>query len=154
MDACNGVKYFKFDDEMSFLKDDVDNEHFKVHLSVLPDLIKTLFKDCSQVNKVMNLRTIVVATEQSVTYRNMLSEVDNVLKVFFTFPVTSETAEMSCSSLRRLKTFLRSTMTHCRLNNQYLLYIHTSKTDALSLEKIAKDFISVNQGSINYFGSI
>ena len=70
--------------------------------------------------------------EQSAIYKDMLSEVDKVLKIFFTFPVTSATAERSFSSLRRLKTLLRSTMTHCRLNNLFMLYIHTSKTDALS----------------------
>ena len=154
IDACNGAKYTKFDDVMSFLKDDVDSERFKVNLSMLPDLIKTAFKDCCRVKKVTSLRTIADAMEQSAIYKDMLSEVDKVLKIFFTFPVTSATAERSFSSLRRLKTFLRSTMTHCRLNNLFMLYIHTSKTDALSLEKVAEDFISVNQRRINYFGSI
>jgi len=45
-------------------------------------------------------------------------------------------------------------MTHCSLSNLFLMYIHASKTDALSLEKVAKDFLSVNQRRINYFGSI
>ena len=35
IDGCNGAKYTKFDDVMSFLKDDVDSERFKVHLSML-----------------------------------------------------------------------------------------------------------------------
>ena len=53
---------------------------------------------------------------QSAICKDMLSEVDKVLKIFFTFPVTNVTAERSFSSLIRLKTYLRSTMTHCRLN--------------------------------------
>lgn len=39
----------------------------------------------------------------------MLSEVDKLLNIYFTFPVTSATAERSFSSLRRIKTYLRST---------------------------------------------
>jgi len=155
LDACNGKQsYTGFDDVTSYLKDDVNCERFKIHLSMLPDLIKTAFKDSLPVKKVTNVRTIAEAMEHSAVYKDMLSEVNKVLKIFFTFPITSATAERSFSSLRRLKTFLRSTMTHCRLNNLFLLYIHTARTDAINLEKVAKDFISVNQRRINYFGNI
>ena len=56
---------------------------------MLPDLIKTAFKDCGRVNKVTSLRTIADTMEQSAIYKDMLSEVVKVLKIFFTFPVTS-----------------------------------------------------------------
>jgi uncharacterized membrane protein len=39
----------------------------------------------------------------------MLGEIDKVLKIYFTIPVTSATAERSFSA-RRIKTFLRNTM--------------------------------------------
>ena len=84
----------------------------------------------------------------------MLSEVDKLLKIYFTFPVTSATAERAFSSLRRIKTFLRSTMTQCRLNNLFLLYVHTDMTDMLDLTHIAKEFVSINSRRINYFGKI
>ena len=78
----------------------------------------------------------------------MLSEIDRLLKIYFTFPVTSATAdERSFSALCRVKTFLRTTMTHSRLNNLFLLYIHTAKTDGLDLqnvEAIAREFVAVN----------
>ena len=67
-----------------------------------------------------------------------------VLKIFFTYPVTSATAERSFSSLQRIKTYLRSSMSHCRLNNLFLLYIHSSKTDMLDLETVTQEFVSVN----------
>ena len=82
----------------------------------------------------------------------MLSEVNKLLQLYLTFPVTTATAERSFSALRRLKTFLRSTMTECRLNNLFLLYVHKSMTDALDSSHIAKDFVSVNSRRINYFG--
>ena len=50
----------------------------------------------------------------------------NTLKIghscYFTYPVTSATAKRSFSSLRRIKMYLRSTMTNCKLNNLFLLY--------------------------------
>ena len=79
---------------------------------------------------------------QNSIYKSMLSELDKYLKIFFSFPITSATAERLFSSLRRIKTFLRSTMSDCRLNNLFLLYVH--KTDDLDLKKIANEFVSVN----------
>ena len=69
----------------------------------------------------------------------MLSEVDKVLKIFFTFPVTNATAERSFSSLMRLRhIYLKSTMTHCRLN-----YLFIQQELMHNLEKIAEDYILV-----------
>ena len=45
-------------------------------------------------------------------------------------------------------------MTHCRLNNLFLLYVHTNIVDKLDLSCIAKDFASVNSRRINYFGKL
>ena len=83
----------------------------------------------------------------------MLSEIDKLLKIYFTFPVTSATAdECSFSALRRVKTLLRTTMTHSRLNNLFLLYIHTAKTDGLDLEAITRESVAVNSRRMRYFG--
>ena len=48
--------------------------------------------------------------QKSDIYKNMLTEVDKLLRIYFCIPVTSATAECSFSLLRRIKTFLRSTM--------------------------------------------
>lgn len=48
------------------------------------------------------------------------------LKIAMTFGVSSATAERSFSSLRRIKTYLRSTMTQEQLSNLSLLYIEGS----------------------------
>ena len=77
--------------------------------------------------------------EQSAIYKDMPSEVDKVLKIF-TFPVTNVTAERSFSPLMRLKTYLRSTMTHCRLN---YLFTQQELMHPANLEKIAEDYILV-----------
>ena len=63
------------------------------------------------------------------------------LKIFLTVPVTTSTAARTFSALRRLKTYLCSTMAQARLNHVMLLYIHKDRTDQIDIEKIAKDFI-------------
>jgi len=46
------------------------------------------------------------------------------MKIYLTLPLTSCTAERSFSILRRVKTYLRSTMTHKRLNQLLTLHIY------------------------------
>ena len=136
----------------TFLKSDVDQSRLEIQLLMIPDMIKTAFD--GSVKKVTMLRTLSDAMNKNEIYKGMLSEVDKLLRIYFTFPVTSATAERAFSSLRRIKTFLRTTMTHCRLNNLFMLYVHTDVTDQLDLSCIAKEFVSVNSRRMNYFGKI
>lgn len=57
------------------------------------------------IKKTTNLRTIAHAMDKSTIYKNMLSEIDQLLIILFTIPITSATAKRGFSSLRRLKTF-------------------------------------------------
>ena len=91
---------------LNFLEKDVDPDRLKIQLLMLPDMIKTAFAGEVPVKKVTNVRIIASAMEQSDIYKEMLSEIDKILKIYFTFPVTSATAERSFSSLRRIKTYL------------------------------------------------
>ena len=95
----------------SFLNGDVDQSRLEIQLLMIPDMIKTAFD--GSIKKVTTMRTL------NEIYKGMLSEVDKLLPIYFTFPVTSATAERAFSSLHRIKTFLRSTITHCCLNNLF-----------------------------------
>ena len=110
---------------------------------MLPDMMKTACED--RIKRVTNVRTIASSMEQSAIYKGMLSEIDKLLKNYFTLPVTSATAERAFSALRRVKTFLRTTMTQSRLNNLFLLYIHTAKTDGLDLELLHENLWLLTQ---------
>ena len=44
--------------------------------------------------------------------------------------------------MRRIKTYLRSTMGQARLNGLMLLHVHKEKTTELSLLKIANAFVN------------
>lgn len=54
----------------------------------------------------------------------MLPNIRTLCQLLCTFPVTTSTAERSFSTLRRLKTYLRSRMTEDRLNGLALMHIH------------------------------
>ena len=148
--AGNGEAIESFHPLVSgYLENDFDLERLKTHLSLVKGMIR---QTLSSVTTVTNVRTISEAMNTSDTYKNMLSEVNKLVKLYFTFPVTTATSERSFSSLRRIKTFLRSSMTECRLNNLFLLYVHKSITDSLDITTIAKNFVSANYRRLTYFG--
>ena len=57
--------------------------------------------------------------------KELLCEVVHVLKNILVMPSTNCTSERSFSALRRLKTYLRSTMSQERLNNSLMVsHVH------------------------------
>ena len=102
MNAANGEATHEISaDVIKCFRGKIDVSLLRVQLSMLPGAIDT-------VKKVTNVRTIVDALNDSNLVKGMFSEVDKVLCLYFTFPVTSATAERSFSSLRLIKTYLRS----------------------------------------------
>ena len=58
------------------------------------------------------------------------------------------------SCLRRLKTYLRSTMGQERLNHILVLNVHQAETDLIEMKCVARDFISLNEMRRNVFGHV
>uniref|UniRef100_A0A6P7GT49 52 kDa repressor of the inhibitor of the protein kinase-like n=1 Tax=Diabrotica virgifera virgifera TaxID=50390 RepID=A0A6P7GT49_DIAVI len=59
-----------------------------------------------------------------------------LLQLLCTLPVTTSTAERTFSALRRMKTYLRTTMTEERLNGLALLHVHQDLSSALDAEEV------------------
>jgi len=79
-------------------------------------------------------RTVDTVAQAVVEMRNMLPEVQaefpqvtTLLKLLLVSPAPSAEAERSFSALRRLKTWLRSTMTDTRLNAVSVCHVHQQK---------------------------
>ena len=67
-------------------------------------------------------------------------------------PATNASSERSFSALRRLKTYLRFTMTQKTLNNLLILHVHKDRTDEISLSEVLNDFVSKGERRSNVFG--
>ena len=61
-------------------------------------------------------------------------------------PATFCTPEISFSVVRRIKTWLRSTMTTKLFNNLSILSIHEERTDSINLVDIGHEFTSKYDG--------
>ena len=66
--------------------------------------------------------------------------IDTILCIMLTMPVTSATAERSFSVLRRLKTYVRSTMNNDRLSSLALMHIH--RDFSVDLDRVMEKFVS------------
>ena len=85
--------------------------------------------------------------------RIMLHDVARVIKLALVIPASSATAERSFSSLRRLNTYIRSTMGQQRLNQLLLLNCHQERVDKLNVQRIAKEFVSKVEKRARFFGN-
>ena len=148
--AANGEDY---NDELEFITnfygDDLDRATLKAQLVIfsttmmerkcdrkyaLSDII-TYFKECTPANQ------------------TLLSEVCTLMRLLLVMPATNATSERSFSTLRRIKSYLRSTMSQERVNHLMILHVYREITDQLDVIKVANSFISGHEHRQNIFGS-
>ena len=84
--------------------------------------------------------------------RDFLSEICTALNLIQVIPATNAVSERSASALRRLKTYLRSTMFQLRLNNLLLLHVHKDRTDSMDLIACLNDFVGDSEHRLHQFG--
>ena len=86
--------------------------------------------------------------------RALFNQVEVLVQLLLLVPASSATAERSFSAPRRIKTWLRRTMSQTRLNHVCLLNIHSDILDRLDLNAVAADFIAKNDGRATTFGKV
>ena len=138
-----------FSSEIDTLKDscyrnDIEWSAVSRHLPLLKDVV---VKAAPDVKVVTSIQTVCDAID---SYKEMLSSVHLLIRLYMTIPISSATSEICFSALRRLLTYLRSSMSEQRLNNCLLLHVHKEITDSLDHTLITKEFIDAN---VKYFGS-
>ena len=83
--------------------------------------------------------------------KELLSEVSVLTKLVLVMPATNAISERSFSALRRVKTYLRSTMNQDRLNHLMVLHIHKNMTDNLILTSVANQFVANSEHRLAIF---
>ena len=82
----------------------------------------------------------------------LIPSVIKVIKLLLVMAATSATAERSFSSMRRLKTWLRSTMKQKRFNSLAILSTHKDLTDEINFAEVGNTFVSGHEYRYNHFG--
>lgn len=139
IDVVNTGRLPELQSILSHYGDDMDAFRLKLHLKMLGDICRS----AKQPVPIKDITQVVQLFQDNESWSLMLPEVVKLLRLFLTLPVTSCTAERSFSCLRRLKTFLRSTLTQKRLNNLAVLHCHREQT--VDLEEVCNNFIAKNE---------
>ena len=94
----------------------------------------------------------ILARIKQLSEKYMISEIITIWKLVN--PATSAAGERTFSSARRLKTWLRSTMTQTRFSNLTVLNTHKQRTDKLCLIDVANEFAALNENQKSNFGTV
>jgi hypothetical protein len=129
-------------------RDDLQADKLQRQLMLLQDVCEGT--DIKTVHDVVS----VFRRDTSGMTSMLLDEVAKLVKLFLVLPSSSCSAERSFSTLRRLKTYLRSTMTAERLNSVTVLHIHKELTADLNIDQLIKEFVSANDARRAIFGVV
>ena len=153
--ACSDQEIVVPDAVQVMYGSNISMEPLIMQLKLIPDLIHH-HKQLTgiTIKKVTNIRTLCDIMNTNPAAKSMCPEVHALLKLYMTIPVTTSTAERTFSTMRRIKTYLRSTMTQQRLNHSFMLNAHKPRVDELDLKYIANIFISANHCRCAYFGKM
>ena len=146
--ACHGEEFVReLDAVMETYGDDLSRQ--QLHTQLL--LLKPLFESH---NSALYLNDITQRLSQlCAPERVAFSNIWIAMKLLLILPATNATSERSFSALRRVKTYLRSTMSQERLNNLMVLHVHKEKTDKLDLKLVCQEFVSGREGRLRTFGN-
>jgi hypothetical protein len=86
--------------------------------------------------------------------RLLFSQVERLVRRLLVVPCSSASNERAFSELRRLKSWLRTTMSQTRLNHLAVLQVHQDMLDELSLTVIVEEFVCRNDYRRNIFGRV
>ena len=128
---------------------DLDVTRLAHHIAVLPYIVQQALP---KVKQVTSIRTVCTAITSNL-HRSAFHEMHKLIWLNLTVPITSATSERAFSTLKRLLTYLHSSMTENRLNNCCLLHIHKDILHEMDLTPIAAAFTSANDECQHYFGS-
>ena len=139
--ACQGKQC---EEELDFVcthyKDDVNKYQLQSQLPLLQLLVNDKLR--SEENE-LSIRFIAnTLSELSTAQRGAFSQVFVVMKLLLVMPATNTTSERSFSALRRVKTYLRSSMGQMRLNNLMVLHVHKQDLmDILDFCNVGNEFV-------------
>ena len=128
--ACSGKQCNnELDTECNLFTDDLSRCDLVSQLKVLHSLYVEKKQEAKPT--VAGLREVLASLSPS--QRNLIDMVCHTFKLLLVIPATNSTSERSFSALKRIKTYLRSSMLQSRLNHLMVLHYHQKRTDNLDL---------------------
>ena len=130
------------------LEGDVDVPKLSSELNLLASFVKEVQSDLKDIT---SIQTVIDVMKQG-KLTKVFSELHSVIKLYLTVPLSNATAERSFSALRRIKTYLRSTLTQEHLNHFLVLNAHRELLDRIDVNEVCQSVMKVNERRRKYFG--
>ena len=131
----------------SFYHSDINAAQLRLHL----DILASNFPNDDGVSaSVIDIKDYVL--KMSLAERQLIGEVSRLLQLYLVLPSTNAISERSFSALRRVKNYLRTSMSQERLNHLLLLHAHKQLTESMDLIAIANDFVAESEHRFAQFG--
>jgi len=115
----------------------------------------------AQLRMFRRTRPTTSVSDAATALRQMLPEVraeydqvSQLVKLLMVSPASSAQAERSFSALRRLKTWLRTSMTEVRMNSVAVCHCHQQLIDALDIKPLLREFVSRSDLRMSLFGRV
>ena len=131
---------------INYYGDDFDAALLKTHLETFSTNMQSESRDATLSD------VIEFFTAKNTIQQDFISQVCKLLRLLLVMPATNATSERSFT-LRRIKIYLRSTMTQARLNHIMIMNIHKHLTDELDIVYMANLFIAEHPHRQEIFGS-
>lgn len=110
-------------------------------------------EDKDMLSNKLQLKHIISYLKEKPEVLPIFPQFTKLVKLLMTIPVSSCTNERSFSTLRRLKNYLRSTMSQDRLNDISMLNIYHEMID-IDTEEVLNEFIKKNNIRMHTFAVI
>lgn len=120
-------------------------------------MLPSVLKQQKELNQFLSFNSILISLKS--LPQSMLSLIPMTLRLvqlIMVFPSTAASSERSFSALRRLKSYLRSTMTQKRLSEVAVCHVNKEYCKAVDVQAVAKAFILNSSSSerLHVFGNL
>ena len=149
--AARGQDYHN---ELEYVVDFYGSDFESSQLDTQLQHLSTYFKSCSSKQSAVPFKDVCDYLQLlSKAQRSFYSQVVVLITLILVMPATNASSECSFSALRRVKTYLRSTMSQPRLNSLMVLHVHKELTDQLNFLDVANEFVAnILEHRLNIFG--
>ena len=138
-----------FDNVTTFYKDDFDRPLLSAQLQNFG----ASFAEKTEKTETISLgECMTFLRSLSLAHKSFFSEVCRLANLILVMPATNAVSDLRFLAMRRLKTYLRSTMSQSRLNHVMLLSINREKVDKLGIDVIADQFVQGSEHRLRHFG--
>ena len=135
-------KFVEYKQDLSFYSDIFDLNELEVELNIWIE-----FKSKHQLNSIELITEKIRNDNLTLIFPNIVK----ILKVYLTIPVSSASSERSFSCLKRLKNYLRSTMTDDRLSSLSTLTIESQELTKIDINKTIDIFANSGNRRLQFY---